>query len=145
MGGRPDASPPELNQKRTATLSDRRDRITRMVSGISVMSASAETGKSNTRRRVGPPLTFSVPDDGWYEEVSGLVAMSSGVRVILTQFDREGSTRGYQFLDVASDLKSQSTRRPASWREVGATRRGVVCVVNDPVPTLSVFEGARCP
>jgi hypothetical protein len=90
-------------------------------------------------------LTFSVPDDGWYEEVSGLVAMSSGVRVILTQFDREGSTRGYQFLDVASDLKSQSTRRPASWREVGATRRGVVCVVNDPVPTLSVFEGARCP
>jgi hypothetical protein len=90
-------------------------------------------------------LTFSAPDDGRYEEVSGLVALASGVRVILTQFDREGSIRGYQFLDVASDLKSQSTRRPASWREMGATMRGVVCVANDPVPTLSVFEGARCP
>jgi hypothetical protein len=90
-------------------------------------------------------LTFSTPDDGWYEEISGLLPLKSGVRVVLTQFSRGGSVRGYQFADVSLDLKSQTPRRAANWQEMTATGRGAVCVVNDPVPTLTVFSGTRCP
>jgi hypothetical protein len=93
----------------------------------------------------GGSLVFSAPDDGWYEEISGLVPQGRGVRVVLTRFTRDGSVRGYQFVDVATDLTSQTARHAANWREIAATNRGVVCVVNDPLPTLAVFSGTMCP
>jgi len=92
----------------------------------------------------GGSLTFSAPD-GWYEEVSALLPLRAGVRVVVTRSTRDGSVSGYQFVDVASDLQSQTPRIAANWIETAATSRGVVCVSNDPIPTVSVFSGTRCP
>ena len=93
----------------------------------------------------GGSLTFSMPEDGWYEQITSLVPTPTGVRVVLTRFDRKESITGYQFVDLTSDLKTQSPRVPAQWRETGAVTRGTVCVVNDPVPTVAIFAGTRCP
>ena len=97
------------------------------------------------RAEGGGGLSFSVPADGFYEEVSSLLATDSGVRVVLSRHNRDGSVTGYQFLDFGRDGKSQGARIPAQWRQIGQSAAGAVCVVNDPFPTLTVYEGSRCP
>jgi hypothetical protein len=92
----------------------------------------------------GGALSFSAPD-GWYEEISGVVTTSSGLRVVLTSLNRDGSVREYQFLDLASDLSSQGSRIASKWRQIDGSSRRAVCIVDDPVPMVTVFNGGRCP
>ena len=93
----------------------------------------------------GGSLVFSMPEEGWYEQISALLPTPTGVRVVLSRLNREEAIDGFQFVDVTSDLKTQGPRVSARWREIGATARGAVCAVNDPVPTVAIFAGPRCP
>ena len=93
----------------------------------------------------GGSLVFSIPEEGWYEQISSLHRTSTGVRVVPSRFNRAESITGFQSVDVTSDVKAQGPRVAARWREIGATTRGTVCAVNDPVPTVAIFSSARCP
>jgi hypothetical protein len=92
----------------------------------------------------GGGLTYSAPD-GWYESISSLIGSPAGMRVVIARRNRDGSIRDYQFLDVTADLTVQRPRIASQWTEMAGSARGTVCVANDPVPTVSIFDGGRCP
>ena len=93
----------------------------------------------------GGTLTMSVPASGWYERVSSLLPTSNGVRVVLSLHGRGDSLAGYQAVDISSDLRTHSQRVRTQWRQVALAARGVICVVNDPAPTMAIFGGRGCP
>jgi hypothetical protein len=90
-------------------------------------------------------LTMSLPESGWYEQVSSLLPTPAGVRVVLSRFIRGDSLAGYHTVDIASDLQTQTQRYRAQWRQVGLAARGAIGIVNDPAPTLAIFSGRGCP
>jgi hypothetical protein len=86
---------------------------------------------------------MSNPENGFYNEIVALVPGSPTVKAVVGRTDGK-STTGFEVVTVGSpaDLK---TAVKSSWRQVGTVRGNVVCMVNEPYPTLSLFKTRDCP
>lgn len=102
------------------------------------------------------PMTFTVIDGrlvaefrhgDTYDRVFDVVSRSSNVNVVVDRVTRTSQgTRldGYRSYSL-STLNAASPPSPETWVHVAAFGSQVVCLREEPVPTLAMFSGRRCP
>lgn len=91
----------------------------------------------------GARLTMSTPESGYYNEIVSLIPDASTIGVVVGR--RSGDAMSEFEIVTPSVSGSQEVRVRSSWQQVGTVSGNVVCVVNDPYPTVSLFRGTRCP
>jgi hypothetical protein len=91
----------------------------------------------------GGRLTMSTPEAGFYNEIVSMILDVSTTKVVVGRRTGDSMTQ-FEVFSVG-EAGGLEMRARSSWRQVGTLAGNVVCVVNDPYPTLSLFKGRACP